>query len=44
MLDVTIAVDGELTVDAAHDLCDRIEQELDAKHAVDSVHIHIEPI
>lgn len=44
MLDVTIAVDGELTVDAAHALCDEIERELDTKHAVDSVHIHIEPI
>lgn len=44
MLEVTLAVDGNLTVDAAHELCDEIERELDAKHAVDSVHIHIEPI
>ena len=44
MLDVTIAVDGDLTVDAAHALCDDIERELDEQHAVDSVHIHIEPI
>lgn len=43
MLDVTIAVDGELTVDEAHDLCDEIERKLDERHAVDSVHIHIEP-
>ena len=44
MLDVTIAVDGDLTVDAAHELCDDIERKLDEQHAVDSVHIHIEPI
>ncbi|MEJ6528582.1 cation diffusion facilitator family transporter [Exiguobacterium sp. USCH10] len=44
MLDVTIAVDGDLTVDAAHELCDEIERKLDEQHAVDSVHIHIEPI
>ncbi|MDX5324278.1 MAG: cation diffusion facilitator family transporter [Exiguobacterium sp.] len=43
MLDVTIAVDGELTVDEAHDLCDEIERKFDERHAVDSVHIHIEP-
>lgn len=44
MLDVTIAVDGDLTVDAAHELCDDIERKLNEQHAVDSVHIHIEPI
>ncbi|TCI45700.1 cation transporter [Exiguobacterium sp. SH3S2] len=44
MLDVTIAVDGALTVDEAHTLCDDIERELDKHHAVDSVHIHIEPV
>ncbi|WP_215141258.1 cation diffusion facilitator family transporter [Exiguobacterium qingdaonense] len=44
MLDVTIAVNGELTVDEAHELCDEIERELDERHAVESVHIHIEPI
>ncbi|WP_214836019.1 cation diffusion facilitator family transporter [Exiguobacterium sp. s36] len=44
MLDVTIAVEGSLTVEEAHDLCDDIERELDEHHAVDTVHIHIEPV
>ncbi|MFP3421959.1 cation transporter dimerization domain-containing protein [Bacillus sp. SIMBA_161] len=39
-----MAGDGDLTVDSAHELCDEIERKLEEQHAVDSVHIHIEPI
>ncbi|WP_138419807.1 cation diffusion facilitator family transporter [Aquibacillus sediminis] len=43
LLDVTIYVDPNLTVQESHDISDKIEILLDKKHDVPHAHIHVEP-
>lgn len=42
-IDFHLVVDGQTTVDAAHDICDRIEQALKAKLPDAMITIHVEP-
>jgi cation diffusion facilitator family transporter len=41
--DVTIAVDGSLTVEAAHDLADEVERAIERAYGPAEVTVHIEP-
>ncbi|MBM7571425.1 cation diffusion facilitator family transporter [Aquibacillus albus] len=43
LVEVTILVDPDLTVQESHDITERIESLLDKKHDVPHAHIHIEP-
>ncbi|WP_186579218.1 cation diffusion facilitator family transporter [Aquibacillus kalidii] len=43
LVEVTIFVDPDLTVQESHDITERIETLLDEKHDVPHAHIHIEP-
>ncbi|MDL4842724.1 cation diffusion facilitator family transporter [Aquibacillus rhizosphaerae] len=43
LVEVTIYVDPELTVQESHDITEKIESLLDEKHDVPHAHIHIEP-
>ncbi|MCT2535533.1 cation diffusion facilitator family transporter [Aquibacillus koreensis] len=43
LVEVTIYVDPELTVQESHDITENIESLLDEKHDVPHAHIHIEP-
>lgn len=43
LVEVTIYVDPDLTVQESHDITERIETILDEKHDVPHAHIHIEP-
>lgn len=43
LVEVTIFVDPELTVQESHDITENIENMLDEKHDVPHAHIHIEP-
>ncbi|MRH44100.1 cation diffusion facilitator family transporter [Aquibacillus halophilus] len=43
LVEVTIFVDPELTVQESHDITERIESLLDEEHDVPHAHIHIEP-
>ncbi|MFQ5707885.1 MAG: cation diffusion facilitator family transporter [bacterium] len=43
-IDLHILVAGESTVQAAHDLCERIESEIEQKLANSEVTIHVEPV
>ncbi|HRM75336.1 MAG TPA: cation diffusion facilitator family transporter [Paracoccus sp. (in: a-proteobacteria)] len=42
-IDFHLVVDGQTTVDAAHDICDRIEQALKARLPGAMITIHVEP-
>ena len=42
-IDFHLVVDGQTTVDAAHDICDRIEQALKAQVPGSMITIHVEP-
>lgn len=42
-IDFHLVVEGHITVDAAHDICDRIEKALRAKIPDASITIHVEP-
>ena len=42
-IDFHLVVEGQTTVDAAHDICDRIEQALKSKVPGSMVTIHVEP-
>ena len=42
-IDFHLVVDGQTTVDAAHDICDRIEQALKATVPGSMITIHVEP-
>lgn len=42
-IDFHLVVDGQTTVDAAHDICDRIEQALKARVPGSMITIHVEP-
>ena len=42
-IDFHLIVDGTLTVDAAHDICDRIENALTAEFPESVISIHVEP-
>ncbi|MFV0383947.1 cation diffusion facilitator family transporter [Paracoccus sp. (in: a-proteobacteria)] len=42
-IDFHLVVDGQTTVEDAHDICDRIEQSLRAKLADAQITIHVEP-
>ena len=41
--DVTIAVDGSLTVEAAHDLADEVERAIERAYGPAEVTVHVEP-
>lgn len=41
-LDVTIVVDAHLSLQQAHDICDRVENHLHSK-GISSVYVHPEP-
>jgi cation diffusion facilitator family transporter len=43
LMEITILVDANLTVEASHRITERIERYLAEKHAVTHAHIHIEP-
>jgi len=42
-IDFHLVVDGQTTVDAAHDICDRIEQALKSRVPGSMITIHVEP-
>ena len=42
-IDFHLIVDGKLSVDAAHDICDRIEDALTAAFPDSIISIHVEP-
>ena len=42
-IDFHLVVDGQTTVDAAHDICDRIEQALKTRCPAPMITIHVEP-
>ncbi|WP_405103342.1 cation diffusion facilitator family transporter [Oceanobacillus sp. FSL H7-0719] len=43
LMEITILVHADLTVEASHKITERIEHYLSEKHAVTHAHIHIEP-
>ena len=42
-IDFHLVVDGAMTVDASHAICDRIEAALKADHPDSIISIHVEP-
>jgi len=44
LVDMTIAVSGNLTVSQAHALSDEVEEMLADKHRVSYTHVHVEPV
>ncbi|MBG9811033.1 transporter [Bacillus endophyticus] len=43
VLDVTVTVNPELSVVRSHEIADEIEEELETKHQISMIHVHIEP-
>lgn len=43
LLDVVVEVSRELSVEQSHDISDDIEKRMMEQHAVESVHVHVEP-
>lgn len=43
VLDVTVTVNPDLSVVRSHEIADEIEEELETKHQISMIHVHIEP-
>jgi len=44
LVDVIIQVDPGLSLIESHRICDEIEQRMERKHRITSVHVHVEPL